>query len=379
MRRPHRASSGKRNRIRLLKKGPGRPIPRRGRPKAVALPAAAAAAKDAGAGADAARSLGHGGAAAIRAETSAAAEAASNPISENGVAAESTRCGFGAVRAGPLLGRLRLHLQTERFLAVHRGDALWEECCVAGTLALNEIIGGMSQGEFNASLAPPRTERKISIEPGQRMHSLRCVRTRGLEAIDGISKTPPHERSRALSQFRADSLAPLEDERAPRAAKESLDYLASARAQELTPDFVLAREQSTRWGEAWGTRKTGTAALAACGAALEPRHAEVTPTSGAAIAPTISPGVITSPPRAKTSVFTAEKRADEGSAVGTKQVRGRTADRACAQQHEPGSPAHAVVAGAGVEEPGSPTRPARARSAKWEESPRVGVEERGAR
>jgi hypothetical protein len=62
------------------------------------------------------------------------------------------RCAFGAVRVGALLGRVRLHLQTDRFLAVHRGDALWEEACREAGLALAEIVSRMAEGEMDLPL-----------------------------------------------------------------------------------------------------------------------------------------------------------------------------------------------------------------------------------
>jgi hypothetical protein len=68
-------------------------------------------------------------------------------------AREPLRYGFGAVRVGALLGRVRLHLQTERFLAVHRGDAMWENGCLHASLALGEIVSRMTDGEMNAPLA----------------------------------------------------------------------------------------------------------------------------------------------------------------------------------------------------------------------------------
>jgi hypothetical protein len=62
-------------------------------------------------------------------------------------------CAFGSVRVGALLGRVRLHLQTDRFLAVHRGDALWEEGCREAALALSEVVSRMAEGEMDAALA----------------------------------------------------------------------------------------------------------------------------------------------------------------------------------------------------------------------------------
>jgi hypothetical protein len=65
---------------------------------------------------------------------------------------EPMRCGFGAVRVGALLGRVRLHLQTDRFLAVHRGDAVWGAGCLQAALALAEIVSQMREGEMDAAL-----------------------------------------------------------------------------------------------------------------------------------------------------------------------------------------------------------------------------------
>jgi len=62
------------------------------------------------------------------------------------------RCAFGATRAGALLGRLRLHLQTERFLAVRRDDAIWEAGCVAASVALGEMVAMMSESEMQTPL-----------------------------------------------------------------------------------------------------------------------------------------------------------------------------------------------------------------------------------
>ena len=67
-------------------------------------------------------------------------------------AREPMRCSFGAVRVGALLGRVRLHLQTDRFLAVHRGDALWEKGCREAALALAEIVSRMAEEEMDAAL-----------------------------------------------------------------------------------------------------------------------------------------------------------------------------------------------------------------------------------
>jgi hypothetical protein len=84
-------------------------------------------------------------------QTSAASEAAKRTAAE--VAGQGpAHCGFGATRVGALLGRLRLHLQTDRFLAAHRGDAVWEAGCLQAALALAEIVSGMAEGELDAPL-----------------------------------------------------------------------------------------------------------------------------------------------------------------------------------------------------------------------------------
>jgi hypothetical protein len=84
---------------------------------------------------------------------STGAKAAALPNSELETAArEPMRCVFGAVRVGALLGRVRLHLQTDRFLAVHRGDALWEEACREAGLGLAAIVAGMQEAALSAWL-----------------------------------------------------------------------------------------------------------------------------------------------------------------------------------------------------------------------------------
>jgi hypothetical protein len=65
---------------------------------------------------------------------------------------EPGRCGFGATRVGALLGRLRLHLQTDRFLAAHRGDAVWEAGCLRAALALADVVAAMPENQMDAPL-----------------------------------------------------------------------------------------------------------------------------------------------------------------------------------------------------------------------------------
>ena len=133
-------------------------------------------------------------------------------------AQQPMRCVFGAVRVGALLGRVRLHLQTDRFLAVHRGDAVWEQACREAGLALGEIVSRMAEAEMDAPLAPQRTQ----DEPPIRSTGLRRGST-GLQP--GMS-------------------------------------LAEKIPQGCTPSHLSE-------GERWGTRKTGTVTLARHGAELE--------------------------------------------------------------------------------------------------------------
>ena len=134
-------------------------------------------------------------------------------------AREPMRCVFGAVRVGALLGRLRLHLQTDRFLAVHRGDAPWEQACREAGLALGEIVSRMAEAEMDAPLVPQRRQ----DEPPTRSAGL----PRGSKGLQpGMSLA----------------------EKIPRGCRPS----------------------HPSEGERWGTRKTGTVTLAPYSAELEP-------------------------------------------------------------------------------------------------------------
>jgi len=109
-----------------------------------------------GAGTSAGMEAGTGGstdggaAAASQAATEAATEAAAQ-VPEK----PPMRCAFGATRAGALLGRLRLHLQTERFLAARRDDAMWEAGCLLASVALGDLVAGLSEDEMQAPLSRP--------------------------------------------------------------------------------------------------------------------------------------------------------------------------------------------------------------------------------
>ena len=164
MRRPCLASSPKRNRSRMLKNASrkqtcGRPrrrlSPRLPIDMRVGPPEAALGAP----------------------QISAATEAADSVAAEV-AACEPMRCGFGAVRVGALLGRLRLHLQTERFLAVHRGDTMWERGCLGAALALAVMVAGMQEAELDAALSPRRAQDRRALETSARLlprdEVLRC-------------------------------------------------------------------------------------------------------------------------------------------------------------------------------------------------------------
>lgn len=187
MRRPHLAAAPKRNRTRLLKKGAGARSSRRPRPRV--LPGRLATQPEAGPRRRPAFIETTLGGVKEIAESTAAASAGCEP-----------GCGFGAVRVGALLGRLRLHLQTERFLAVHRCDAMWEAGCVAAAMALADVVAGMHEWQLDAPLTSQRAQ--------------------------------------------------------------------ETRAPEI-PAPEVRWQDPTLENEGWGIRKTGTTALAACGAALE--------------------------------------------------------------------------------------------------------------
>ena len=59
---------------------------------------------------------------------------------------------FGAIRAGALFERLRLHMETDRFLAARREDRLWEVGCDYGMLALARVASRMSPELAHAKL-----------------------------------------------------------------------------------------------------------------------------------------------------------------------------------------------------------------------------------
>ena len=138
MRKPCLANSPKRNRKRLLKRGSGERTcwgPRRRLSPRLPIELR----------------MGRPGATPDARQIAAATEAPNSSATEAAVC-EPQRCGFGAVRVGALLGRLRLHLQTDRFLAAHRDDDVWEEGCVGAALALADVAAGMPEKELDAPL-----------------------------------------------------------------------------------------------------------------------------------------------------------------------------------------------------------------------------------
>jgi hypothetical protein len=84
---------------------------------------------------------------------------------------EPTRCGFGATRVGALLRRVRLHLQTHRFLARHLGDAIWEEACGDATLAVEHLLAGMPAREMDVRIFCRRPLRRAARSVVASSHS----------------------------------------------------------------------------------------------------------------------------------------------------------------------------------------------------------------
>jgi hypothetical protein len=83
---------------------------------------------------------------------------------------EPTRCRFGATRVGALLRRVRLHLQTNRFLARHLGDAMWEEACGDATLAVEHLIAGLPTRQMDARIFCRRPLRRTARSASSYFH-----------------------------------------------------------------------------------------------------------------------------------------------------------------------------------------------------------------
>jgi hypothetical protein len=109
---------------------------------------------------------------------------------------EPTRCRFGATRVGALLGRVRLHLQTNRFVARHLGDALWEAGCGAAALAVERLIAGMPARKMNARIFP----RRYSVRAAQSA-AYACSSSRRRAATGSLRRSPASS-SRRRSQCR---------------------------------------------------------------------------------------------------------------------------------------------------------------------------------
>jgi hypothetical protein len=84
---------------------------------------------------------------------------------------EPTRCRFGATRVGALLRRVRLHLQTNRFLARHLGDAIWEEACGDATRAVEHLLAGMPALEMDTRIFCRRPLRRAARRAIASSHS----------------------------------------------------------------------------------------------------------------------------------------------------------------------------------------------------------------
>ncbi len=112
-----------------------------------------------------------GGTAAANQMANEAANQAANEAAVRVPEKPPMRCAFGATRAGGLLGRLRLHLQTERFLAVRRDDAMWEAACLLASVALGDMVAGLAQDEMQAPLSgPAQPAVPVSAPSGDRLN-----------------------------------------------------------------------------------------------------------------------------------------------------------------------------------------------------------------
>jgi len=67
---------------------------------------------------------------------------------------------FGATRVGALIGRVRLHVTTQRFLAARRGDNIWEASCDYAALALDRLSARLRPEVFAAELFPAPESRR---------------------------------------------------------------------------------------------------------------------------------------------------------------------------------------------------------------------------
>ena len=112
-----------------------------------------------------------GGTAAANQMANEAANQAANEAAAQVPEKPPMRCAFGATRAGALLGRLRLHLQTERFLAVRRDDAMWEAACLLASVALGDMVAGLAEDEMQAPLSrPAQPPVLVSAPSGDRLN-----------------------------------------------------------------------------------------------------------------------------------------------------------------------------------------------------------------
>jgi hypothetical protein len=73
---------------------------------------------------------------------------------DSAVQANETMCAMGVTRVGPLLRRLRMHLQTERFLARLRPDGVWAGGCDDAMAAIERLEAKMSVREIERLLPP---------------------------------------------------------------------------------------------------------------------------------------------------------------------------------------------------------------------------------
>ena len=69
--------------------------------------------------------------------------------------ADECVCSFGAVRVGPMIERVRLHVTTDRFLAGRRGDKIWEAACDYAALALTRLESRLRPATLGGWICAP--------------------------------------------------------------------------------------------------------------------------------------------------------------------------------------------------------------------------------
>lgn len=88
------------------------------------------------------------------------------PAAQNLVPADQCVCSFGAVRVGPMIERVRLHVTTDRFLAGRRGDKIWEAACDYAALALTRLESRLRPATLDEWISAPAGAERRSTAHG---------------------------------------------------------------------------------------------------------------------------------------------------------------------------------------------------------------------